>query len=321
MSTPTPSSAPTSPSSANAQSRLRRTGVFLGHHWWQGVGVIVAVIIAVIIWLVPSGDSKPAPAPKASPAVNVSGPVNGNCNAQGQGNQVSCVYPPSPKSLGHISLRWGGSVLFLFAGSAKELPTPPDYPLSKKLGHCDDWGDWLSRQPRVYGLTPSVHMSMISGEPDLVVVHNIQAQVIDRKPLNGNYVLIECQYGAGLDSGYLVTLDVGSNITQVTDQATGKVAQMPPASLSLKGRDYESALISIKSTSGILYGGVITLSTNVNGQEQQILLGSPQRQFRWLGGEGEDPIMTQLTDQTPKYDWNPTTHQWVQVIHDNPPAA
>jgi hypothetical protein len=224
-------------------------------------------------------------------------------------------------SLGNVSLEWGGGVYFLFRGSAKELPTPPDYPANRAWGHCGNWGTWISKQPKIYGLLPSVHMAMTSGEPDLVVVHKVEAQIIDRTPLAGSYVLIQCQYGAGLDSGYLVTVDVGTNATNVTDTASGHVAPMPPASLSLKGRDYESAMVIIKSTPGVLYGGVISLATDINGKEQTVFLGSPKREFRWLGGGLEDAVTKQVTDQAPKYDWDITRHQWVSVDNGGPPGA
>lgn len=171
-------------------------------------------------------------------------------------------------------------------------------------------------------MIPQIHMSMISGEPDLVVVSDAKAEVMERKPLSGRYVLIQCEYGAGLDAGYALTIDVGTRTTTVMDYSTGKIAAMPPAVLKLKQQDAASAMVAIKSTSGILYGGDVKLSASINGADRSIMFGTPEQPFRWRGGANfDDPILRKIQDQTPKYDWNIHTHKWVRLTSAAPPGG
>jgi hypothetical protein len=61
-----------------------------------------------------------------------------------------------------------------------------------------------------------VRASRCRGEPDLVVVHDISTKVLNRQPLKGEHVLIQRDYGPGLDAGYITTVDVGTNTTKVS---------------------------------------------------------------------------------------------------------
>jgi len=296
-----------------------RVRLFLGHHWWQGIAAIAGVAAIFVPLIVSGEDEKPASgaSPSQRPAPSVA--IQGDCNAQGHGNHVNCVFPPAAKSLGRVFLDWSGSVSFLFAGGVGELPVPPDYPASQATGHCEEWGDWLSRQPKVYTILPSVTMGLLSGEPDLVVVRKIEAQVFERRQITGKQPVVDirCQYGAdGADLGHNVTVDTRNNSTELIDLESGDVAPLPPASLSLSGRGYKTVKIDIVSRQGFLYKGMIAITAIINGKEQQISLGSPGRPFKWLGGDQDhlDP----LAIRAPGYDWSTRSRRWVPVLN-NPP--
>jgi hypothetical protein len=203
-------------------------------------------------------------------------------------------------------------------GSAKELPTPPDYPQSRLYSHCIDWGSWLSHQSRVYAINPTLFIDMIAGGSDLVVVNSVGVRVINRAALTGNYVLIDCQYGGGLDAGYQLMVNVATNVTNVLNVSTGRRVLMPPASLSLSGRSFQGAQITINSTPGRFYRGEVIVNAIINGQAKSILVGSPAHEFRWLDvNEYSDPIIT----HAPAYDWSLTRHAWIQLTGPCPCAA
>jgi hypothetical protein len=313
---------PASPAPRKGSGFTRRMADWLGHHWWQGVGAMLAAVGILVTIIIYALGSPGSPAPHAgrstAPAPTVPNVVNGNCNAQGQGNSVNCIYPPQPKSFGGVSLTPGPGPLFLFMGSAEDLPTPPDYPQSRLYSHCSDWGSWLSRQPGVYAINPTLFIDMIAGGSDLVVVNNVGVRVINRAALTGNYVLIDCKYGAGLDAGYQLTVNIATNVTDVLNVATGGRVLMPPASLSLSGRSFQGAQISINSTPARLYGGEVIVTAIVNGQQKSIVAGSPAHEFRWLDVSGyNDPIII----HAPAYDWSLTRHKWIRLAGPCPCAA
>ena len=74
-----------------------------------------------------------------------------------------------------------------------------------------------------------------------------------------------------------------------------------------------SAARRTRPTTSIADGGTVNIAANVNGDEQNIMLGSQERPFRWLGGRLDDAATSAVLSQTPKYDWNTTTHQWEPV--------
>lgn len=318
-----PSPSPSGPTPCPGLGGILRKGGFLDRYWRavaaiSGIIVVGAASYGTVAFHVIGGNQHKsdtyAASTSATPRVtHPSVPQwvpSGSCNALGQGNTVSCVFPPISKSLGSVSLEVGSGSFYLFAGSAKELPIPPDYPKERESSHCSDWGNWLSLEPRIYEVDASVLMRMNSGDPDLVVVHKVEVQVISHTPLTGDYVLIFCNHGSGLVTGNQITVDTRTNATVVRSEGGNNTIPMPPASLSLNGRGYDAAAIYIKSNYNTLYSGKIIVHAAINGQEKTIEVGSLAHGFNWVGGDallGQNPV----SGRAPAYDWDIATHKWV----------
>jgi hypothetical protein len=287
----------------------------LKHPWWAGLaGIFTLLALVVGILQLTGSDSKPAPGDDDAGGNT----ATGDCIAQGAGNDVACsykVYPPAPASIGAVKVKWAGFITFLFDGQPAQLPTPPDYPAHAAWGHCDEWGDWLSRTPGIYSMAPGVLLSLTSGQGEQVVVQRAEATVFSKEPFAGrDFTIIECQYGAGGDAGAVITVDVGTGRSELVDydMADQTPMQMPPAAFELNGADYESAQLSIKSSAGFLYTGQIVVTALINGQERKVEFGTPSRPLRWVGGPDES--LPEMPNGT-RYDWNPHTHRWITNLN------
>lgn len=59
----------------------QRAGELFSRQWWVGVGVVLATIVAIVGYLLASGE------PSTSSEVNT---VHGSCNAAGNNNTINC---------------------------------------------------------------------------------------------------------------------------------------------------------------------------------------------------------------------------------------
>lgn len=323
-------------------SQPQRRGGFLNfvltHPWWSGLAGIATVfgLIVAIIQLTSNQVSPPpsaisgdcnaqgdgneiecqSPASDDPPATTSSGGIVGDCNAQGVNNDVSCrVYPPEPASLGAVDVSWAGFITYFFEGKPEGLPIPPDYPAPEVRGHCDEWEGWLASEQRIYTMAPTILMSVLSGQNDVVAVTSIESTIFKKRPIdNESFTIIQCQYGAGGAPGTLITTDVATGETELFDSSDENPMPMPPAALTLSGANYQGALVKIKSSSGFLYSGRLRITALINGSEQVIELGTPERPFRWVGGDPGSDSYPEMQGDT-RWDWNPKTKQWVPNLN------
>jgi hypothetical protein len=290
---------------------LVTTGRFLGHHIWQGVGAVVAIIALVIA--IPAACSAGAgtgggrPASEVSSAASSPGGISGNCNAQGSNNTVTCAnIAPSPASYAEIKPKLGyGQIFAYFDGTPDRLPTPPDY--QSPSGHCTDWDSWLRTTPDMYLVDPDINVELQAGEQDLVVLTSITAEIFDRKaPAAGTGVPIQCMYGGGSNSYYEVSVDTVTRKTTVVENPVdgGRPKPMPPASISLTSKGYTDVAVGIRSLVGHLYTGMIVIAAKLNGKDQTYHIGSTERPLRWFATDAD------LTAS--HYDWDVTKHAWVK---------
>jgi hypothetical protein len=204
--------------------------------------------------------------------------------------------------------------LIVFAGPARELPTPPSYSLSDTSNHCANWGAWLKRQPKMFAVDPTFLAGLTSGSDDLVVIKAVKEKVF-RRAAAGQATLIQCTYGAGGNPGYHIALDTARQNTEFRSETDDTYHEMPPGSITLHGLDHETATINFVSLERYLYEGMISLTADVNGKEQTLQIGSAETPLRWtMGGVGSaDGFNKFLLSLGDGYDWNPTRQRWVKV--------
>ncbi|WP_153034294.1 hypothetical protein [Amycolatopsis sp. YIM 10] len=177
--------------------------------------------------------------------------ITGDCNAQGNNNDLTCSYkvlPPAPRSIGDVEIGWAGYATFFFDGNPDELPKPPDYPTHEVRSHCDERDEWLSTDRRVYTMQPQVWMSMLSGQNDQVVVTRVEPTVFSKRPVDNSFTVLQCLYGADGVPGSLVTVDVATGKTHLVDQSGEDPSPkaMPPAALVLNGAGYGGAIVRVE---------------------------------------------------------------------------
>jgi hypothetical protein len=286
----------------------RITGV-LSASWWVGLAGIAAILALVPIAVASWGGSDPQQT-SPSPGSNV---IAGDCNAQGTNNTVACNILPTPPSMAAVKYGLSGDNFHMFfAGQPGELPTPPDFELA--TGHCKDWGDWLQATPGMYMVGPSVDVQLQAGEPDLVTVTNVEVEIFKRTPIASNAgTVIQCSYGGGSNSYYLVNVDtVARSTTLVEDALSGaEPIPMPPASITLAEKGFETVRIGLSSMEGQLYEGRIVVTVIVNGAEKKLGVGSPQAPLKWIQSDSRFAI------GSPGYtyhDWSMVERRWVKDL-------
>lgn len=258
-------------------------------------------------------DPSREPLQEASPP---EGSIMGDCNAQGSGNNVHCitVMPRNFESLAGISMDWfgdAGSAQVLFNGGIDELPTPPAY--ENAWNHCDEWEEWFQEQSNIYRFNTDIHMALNSGEPDVVAIKNVSVDVFSRIDRPVETTIISCSYGAGGDHGNIITVDVGTGETNLHMMESGDVSPMPPASLSLQGQGFESALVKTVSTNGYLYEGQIVIDAVINGEQHIFQQGTKEQPVRWVGG-GFDAFF-EILESSSGVDWHPVNEEWDEEFH------
>jgi hypothetical protein len=280
----------------------------------QGLGSVAAIVALVVSsWAIFSGyESKPT-----SPTQNQ---INGNCNAQGEQNNVTCQNAPTLRPLGKVTLEMVPAKSWIFAGSHSELPTPPDYVDNHVLNHCRDWFGWLQRQPKMYAVSPIVHVVLAAGADDLVVVKKAEMQVFRRTPASSAATPVNCEYGAGGNPGHAIIVDTVESKTWFISFDGGS-GDMPPGSISVHGLDSTQISVLVQSHFRYLYEGMLTVTADVNGKEGNYQLGSPEVPLRW--------ISTSRVVRTPNgvnmprdgfvdslgwgYDWNLAQKRWAKL--------
>jgi hypothetical protein len=279
----------------------RFTAWLLGRPWWQGVGVLMALIVAAVTFVVTGADN-PDQAP--STQTNV-----GDCNAQGSGNVVTCI-ASKRQSFGQVSVGYDLRLLY-FRGTPEELPVPPDYPAKLVGDHCDYWREWIAKSAQMYVVNPFIGLEMLAGEADLVVIKDIEATVFSRAPMAaGTY--LSCRYGGGDEVSYRIDVNTVTNGTTVSTfegpELIAGPAPMPPASIQLSRPSYQYAAVSIDSMKGYLYEGMLTIQAVVNGEEKEYRLGTVDQPLRWLL-QDEETITKTL-------DWHPHKRRWSSDVSD-----
>lgn len=184
----------------------------LSHPNWSGIAVLVAVTALILPILITNEEER-------TTATATCGAVTGD------GNSIDCSRIenlPSPTSLAEVGIEiaWGGGNTWQFHGPSDSLPNPPDYPLEDETGHCQNWGEFFASDDRFYAEHPGILLFLMAGIYDQVAVTNLEARVFSTKALASDptdRTVILCQYGAGLNTGYLLTVDTRTGKTFVTE--------------------------------------------------------------------------------------------------------
>lgn len=285
-----------------APTRTRRVSFrrILGRPWWQGVAVVVTLLIFIIpIWITSyKPEDKPAPPSQE---------IKGNCNAQGSQNNVSCQILPQPEARGRVTLKALGGIYALYSGPPSTLPTPPDYPADRVTTHCEDWSDWFTSMRDLYRINPVVYVELETGEADLVVLTSVKATIYRRTPITGG-TLIQCVYGGGGIEGYYVTVDtVKGKTTYTRPDDTDKVFEMPPSAIESRKLEYQGVFISLDSQEGQFYEGSITIQYTINGKSAEYSVGTRDQPLRWVTDRDQN-----VADSYPQiFDWHPTRKRWI----------
>ena len=222
---------------------------------------------------------------------------------------------PLPRSMAGMSFKIGSVLTALYINT--DLPPKPDTFVGYEEGpNCNWWGEWPTAVPDLYLVNPSIHLSVESGRDELATVTDVHVQIFKRSPLSPadlaktDALLINCQIGGGSNMGNVITVDTAHSKASLAsdpdgDFNLGPARPMPPATLSSKNVEYDSAAIEIDSLDGHLYQGTIRIIARVNGEEKVLEIGSRSRPFQWV------------SDHAGRYDpenatikWDPEESEW-----------
>ena len=145
----------------------------------------------------PTPDASKTPeGPEPTPDQSKSA-INGDCNAQGNGNTVNCIRD-LPQQIGDVRLAANFSYsIWAFDGPPKELPKAPDYKAHETRFHCDAWGSWLWENG-FYSVAPGGEVFAVSGEADQVAIVGFKALVHSRRKVDlRRLTYIACNDGGG----------------------------------------------------------------------------------------------------------------------------
>ena len=280
--------------------RWGRTKRLLSAKWWGGIAALAAILALAVPAV--SGDQDGSETVAAVPECDIY-------------LDADCPIPSTAgERLGAVKLiadsSWGS---WFYAGPPSELPTPPDYPVHEAVYHCDDWLGWLTSTPDIYSMNPGGDLLLQAGTDSVVTITRVQAQSFTRERIPDEYTEVGCNYGAGGEAGIVITPD-----TRTPAQATvvdygeedPRPFAMPPGVVTVGDVEGEAAQITVKSGE-YLYEGMIKVAATINGQSQQFSIGSPEKPYRWVGG---DTSLVSSPDIKDRWDWNPLTGEWVQGL-------
>ncbi|GAA0905046.1 hypothetical protein Vau01_066320 [Virgisporangium aurantiacum] len=188
------------------------------------------------------------------------------------------------------------------------------------MNHCTEWADWIHGEKKIYPVDPYVSIGLTTGADDILAVRNVTAKVF-RRTLATNATAVQCTYGGGFSPGHLVVVDTVRQKTRFhsDDDEEDVYHEMPPGTITLHGLDHESAEIVFESQERYLYEGMVTITAEVNGEQQIIEVGSAEAPLRWtLGGTAGPAGGEFLQSLGPGYDWDPTRRTWVQITEGLP---
>lgn len=259
------------------------------------------MIVSLVVFIVPIWIAVARPDQSAPPSQ-----IDGDCNAQGSDNNVTCQIAPTPEARGQVDVTVQGGNYALYSGLPSMLPTPPEYPVERVTHHCDEWSDWFGDTPSTYRVNPTMYVGLQTGEADLVVLTRVESKIFRRIPLSGG-TLIQCLHGGQGVAGYSVTVNTLTGKTTYTGSDDDIVRDMPPGAIEARKLDYQGVMIYIESQENSLYEGSIVVSYTINGKAAQNIIGTAERPLRWIA----DPNLKLPESHKEIFDWHPTQHRWV----------
>ncbi|WLS43255.1 hypothetical protein Q3V37_17705 [Micromonospora profundi] len=245
---------------------------------------------------IPSSAMPTAVTPDDAGGTNVCSISDSEFNNSGDVN-LQCA-APLPASMAKVSFKLGSIFSALYLKPAAELPRPDAYPGYESGAFCHWWGEWPTTVPDLYLVDPTLNIEIEAGTSELVVLKEVRHEIFQRTPLKSQYrlgdnaTLVNCSVGGGSNPGHLIMLDTAkSSVTLASRPADGDVGElgpefmMPPASLSSKDVEYDSADLAIRSLDGYLYEGRIQILASLNGQARTLDIGSRTRPLRWISDQ------------------------------------
>jgi hypothetical protein len=227
---------------------------------------------------------------------------------------------PLPASLAKVSFALGSVFSALYLKPAAKLPKPDTYPGYESGPYCHWWGEWPTTVPDLYLVDPVLNIEIEAGTSELVVLKEVRFEIFERTPLSARYrlgdnaTLVNCSIGGGSNPGHLINLDTSrSSVTLASRPADGDVGElgperkMPPASLTSKDVEYDSADLAIRSLDGYLYEGKIQIRASLNGQARTLDIGSRARPLRWMS----DHAGKYHPGSNPSRAWDPNKRAWI----------
>ncbi|MFG1775242.1 hypothetical protein ACGFIG_02265 [Micromonospora sp. NPDC049048] len=235
--------------------------------------------------------------------------INGECNAQGDNNQVVCN-AVLPRTYGDVKLSLYNIFRAFYIGHPQDLPRPLDYPEDEAQSHCDDWSGWFAATPDIYTVGASFKLEIQAGSSDLVVIKDVRSKIFNRKAASAG-TLIKCSYGGGSNAGVSVVVDTVKQRTTFSEFDSDETRVMPPGSITLGQGDagFLNAQITLDSKHGHLYEGQIIVDAIVNGVEETYVWGTKDSPFRWVEDETGEFVGA---DDDEAYDWHPQQKKWVK---------
>ncbi|WP_131738562.1 hypothetical protein [Actinomadura roseirufa] len=277
-------------------------------------GIAVGIAALVTAAACSAGSDGTAPARKtggasARPSGQAAPAVQGNCNAQGSNNVVTCQITPggTKVTFGSVDVDFPGARTFLFDGPASRLPRPPDIDPknpSTVEDRCIPWKTWLNERPDLYGVSPYVQVELTATTGGVSSVDRAEVQVYAKKKSTGG-VFVTCRYGAGGGGdGFTGIVDSTTDITSVQiddeEKNVNESLTMPPQSIVLGGVGRRVGTLQIKSDPAYLYAGQLRVHISTNGKKDVVKIGDPAHPIRWVSA----------TPSGARYGWDAVNKKW-----------
>jgi hypothetical protein len=257
--------------------------------WTTGAAVVAAVGV-VAGWL-----AAPIGPPDAGGGAAVIGHIDGDCNANGVSNVVTCK--AQGPSMAGVRITDDGYLGLWFDGPPERLPAPPSNVAGRRVD-CDDeaFRTWIRSTDGFYFFDTVKRVTLTAGEPDLVTLTGAAVTLLERKPVSFQQgTLIICLLGGGgYTENYQIELDSQTRKSTLydvpADRAPDNPRPMPPADISLGTKSEAQVTFNMKSKINHAYHGYVTLDTSSNGTPARLTIGSETDPLRWVEFSDREPM-------------------------------
>lgn len=265
------------------------------HPFWAGITGVLTLGTLVVAVIGMRGDDS------ASPSGSSTVVVDSSCVAVGTEASTICNYP-TPQSLGKVEVSSMLAYLWVVEDDPSNLSVPNEVLNGDQMEFCKRWDRWIRTQ-NAFPLAPETLVEMESGQDDLVVVTNIEAEIFGVRELDAaNVRQVGCNPGGGMTTPINVNVNLGGQAEVFDIETADEPYLMPPTAITLSGRDYQGFSVVVKGEPFTLYQGQITITYSVNGQESELHVGSKDQPLSWV---------PEVSVDTPVFSWSNIKGTWI----------